>query len=267
MRFYLGTHEPHWLDRATGPLFVSRRRLDRVKKTARAVVPWCLDSGGFSELSMFGRWETSPEQYAEEVTRYSAQLGKMEWAAVQDWMCEPFILKKTGLTIREHQGRTIQSYYRLHALAPAIPWVPVLQGFTLDEYLDHIEQYRLCGIDLRKVPVVGVGSICRRQGTMEAERIIRAIHHRGIRIHGFGFKLQGLRTCSRYLHSADSMAWSFNARRKPPMTGHKHAACSNCLTFAEDWRVRAIASIDHALLQPEQQEIDFPTSDRILFTS
>ena len=267
MKFFLGTHEPHWLDRARGPLFVSRRRLNRLKPSAKAVVPWALDSGGFSELSMFGKWETGPDQYAAEVARYSSQLGGMEWAAVQDWMCEPFIIKKTGLSVRIHQGRTIQSYYDLHARLPSVQWVPVIQGFTLDEYLNHIEQYRLCGIDLRNVPVVGVGSICRRQATREATRIIRAIHHRGIRIHGFGFKLQGLRACARYLHSADSMAWSFDARRKPPLPGHKHKACSNCLDFAEDWRRKALASIDTAMVQPEQQEIDFPTTDRILFNS
>jgi hypothetical protein len=27
-----------------------------------------------------------------------------------DWMCEPFMLAKTGLSVREHQQRTVTNY-------------------------------------------------------------------------------------------------------------------------------------------------------------
>lgn len=48
MKFYLGTHQPHWLadERFTEvPLFVSRRTLARYATMPRAVAPWSLDSG------------------------------------------------------------------------------------------------------------------------------------------------------------------------------------------------------------------------------
>jgi hypothetical protein len=31
---------------------------------------WMMDSGGFTELSTHGRWRTSPQQYADEITRW-----------------------------------------------------------------------------------------------------------------------------------------------------------------------------------------------------
>jgi hypothetical protein len=52
--FFLGTHMPHWLGLLDIPLFVSHRRLGRLKTLPRALGPWALDSGGFSELALFG---------------------------------------------------------------------------------------------------------------------------------------------------------------------------------------------------------------------
>jgi hypothetical protein len=64
---------------------------------------WALDSGGFTELSMHGRWTLSPRDYVAEVRSYVAALGRPDWIAPQDWMCEPWILEKTGGTVAEHQ--------------------------------------------------------------------------------------------------------------------------------------------------------------------
>ncbi|WNO26803.1 hypothetical protein SEA_SCRICK_20 [Mycobacterium phage Scrick] len=86
---YLGTHITSWLGHAGVPLFVSHRRLKRLRSLPRAIEVWALDSGGFSELSMFGGWQTTAREYVEAVNRYDQQIGKLEWAAPQDWMCEP----------------------------------------------------------------------------------------------------------------------------------------------------------------------------------
>src|SRR6266536_1053296 len=107
MRFYLGTHETSWLAKTDVPLFVSRRRLTMRKKLPVALGTWALDSGGSTEFSLYGEWRTPHEQYAEEVRRFKDEIGGLQWVAPQDWMCEPFMLEKTGLTIKEHQTRTI----------------------------------------------------------------------------------------------------------------------------------------------------------------
>lgn len=92
------------------------------------------------------------------------------------------------------------------------------------------------GIDLREFERVGLGSVCRRQATMEIFRVVYSLASQGLRLHGFGVKLQGLALCKDYLVSADSMAWSFAARREPPMRGHTgHKNCANCKIYAELW--------------------------------
>jgi hypothetical protein len=50
-------------------------------------------------------------------------------------MCEPHILARTGLSVREHQERTIASYPELRALAPHLPFIPVVQGWQLADHL------------------------------------------------------------------------------------------------------------------------------------
>lgn len=237
MDFYLGTHDPSWLARTDVPLFISRRRLHHRRTLPRARGPWALDSGGFSELSLHGRWTVEPEQYADEVRRYAEEIGNLQFAAVMDWMCEPTIRLKTGLTTEEHQRRTIESYLTLTKIAPELPWAPVVQGHTLGDYMQHVTDYRAAGVDLAALPVVGVGSICRRQATTRASTVLRWLHDEGLgQLHGFGFKVQGLANSSTWLRSADSMAWSLNARRNPRRPGCTHASCQNCLTYALEWR-------------------------------
>ncbi|RTL30579.1 MAG: hypothetical protein EKK55_01880, partial [Rhodocyclaceae bacterium] len=70
------------------PLMVSDRRLRDMKKLPRAVGRWMLDSGGFTELQLFGRWTVPPAEYVERVRRYLAEIGGLAHVAGQDWMCE-----------------------------------------------------------------------------------------------------------------------------------------------------------------------------------
>lgn len=251
MKFFLGTHKPNWLREIEIPLFVSRRTLGLWKRLPRALTGWALDSGGFSELSMYGEWRTTAEQYLSEVRRFRDEVGNLEWAAVQDWMCEPFILEKTGKTIAEHQERTIDSYIEL-GTAMDFAWTPVLQGWKPEDYWRHWEGYEARGINLESLPIVGVGSICRRQGTEEAEEIICSLAQAGLKLHGFGFKQKGLKVCHKYLVSADSLAWSYNARKNPPLPGCvTHKNCANCLKYALRWREKLLSGFGAA---PPNQE-------------
>lgn len=243
--FFLGTHMPNWLATADVPLFVSHGRLRGYRMLPRAAAPWACDSRGFTELSMHGCWTIPARTYAAAVRRYAADVGKLAWAAVQDWMCEPFITAKTGLTVEDHQARTVASYLELRSLAPDVPWTPVLQGWRPDDYRRHVDQYDRAGVDLRTLPVVGLGSVCRRQHTAEVEDLIRDLSSRGLRLHGFGFKILGLGRLGSVLASADSMAWSFEARRlrRPTCGSTRHKNCANCLTFALAWRNKVLGAL------------------------
>lgn len=248
---YLGTHETSWLSKAGVPLFISHRRLERIRTSLpMAAAPWALDSGGFSEISLYGGWRTTPAAYVDAVMRYDTEIGKLEWAAIQDWMCEPDMVARTGLSVLEHQKRAVGSYLELAALwAQAsdteLVYMPVLQGYRVEEYLQCMDMYADAGVDLGATPLVGVGSVCRRQRTDEIRAVFEAILERdpGLPVHGFGVKLQGLREYGNLLATADSMAWSFNARKNPPLPGCSHRSCSNCIKWALQWR-RKIATCD-----------------------
>ncbi|MFJ6729632.1 hypothetical protein ACIQPQ_32515 [Streptomyces sp. NPDC091281] len=243
MRFFLGTHQPGWLATANVPLFVSYRRLAHRRILPRAAAPWALDSGGFTELSMHGTWHTPAPVYLAAVRRFRDEIGRMEWAAPMDWMCEPWITGLTGLSVAEHQRRTIDNFLSLRHAAPDLPIVPVLQGWELSDYHRCADDYEKAGVDLAGEPVVGLGSVCRRQATGQAATIVTTLAERGLNLHGFGFKTLGLRSCGHALTSADSLAWSYDARRKPPMPGHTHKNCANCLDYALNWRRRALSSL------------------------
>jgi hypothetical protein len=223
------------------PLFVSRRRLARYRHLPHAVTDWALDSGGFSELALFGRWTFTPEQYANEVRRYRQEIGRLQFAAAMDWMCEPAIIEKTGLSVEEHQGRTVENYLRLKEIAPDLPWLPVLQGWERADYERHLIRYRREGVALDCLPLVGLGSVCRRQHTDMVEELVRNLASgQGLRLHGFGIKVRGLSRCGNFLTSADSMAWNQRARFDAPHPAcvGKHRHCTNCLRYALAWRER-----------------------------
>jgi hypothetical protein len=242
--FYLGTHEPGWLERTAVPLFVSHRRLSQRRRLPRALGTWALDSGGFTELSLHGRWASSPAAYVRAARRYRDEVGGLAWAAPQDWMCEPAVLVRTGLTVLSHQERTVASVAELQTLAPDLPFVPVLQGWTLADYHRCADLYGRVGIDLRAADVVGLGSVCRRQATGEIEEIARSLAGLGLRLHGFGVKTAGLARYAEHLISADSLAWSYEARRSAPLAGCVHRNCANCLPYALRWRDRVLVRLD-----------------------
>jgi hypothetical protein len=130
-------------------------------------------------------------------------------------MCEPFILAKTGLSVTEHQKRTIGRYAELVDRCPAAYIMPVLQGYQPEEYASHVHQY---GKLLHSGQWVGVGSVCKRNGTSAAiEDVLTAItdERSDLKLHGFGLKKTALEspTVRELLHSCDSAAWSYHARR------------------------------------------------------
>lgn len=238
--FYLGTHEVSWLARTDVALFVSHRRLAGRRRLPVARAGWVLDSGGFSELSMHGRWQTTPAAYAAAIARYRDDIGSLEWAAPQDWMCEPSIVAKTGRSVLEHQHATVASVLDLRASVEGVQIVPVLQGWHLGDYVRCVDLYDAAGVDLTREPVVGLGSVCRRQGTGEIAAIAAELAACGISLHGFGVKTAGLARYARHLASADSMAWSYQARHRPPLPGCPHTNCANCLRWALQWRTTVI---------------------------
>jgi len=257
LRFYLGTHEPSWLARTTEPLFIARKRLARLRGDLPvATCPWVLDSGGYSELNPKGpgRWTVTRDHYAAEVERYADQVGNLAWAAPMDYMCEPDVVAHTGLTVAEHQRRTTANFLDLRERCGMII-APVLQGWTISDYQRHVAQYDAAGVWLDDEPVVAVGSVCRRGQDAEIHRIIRTLADYGLRLHAFGVRAPALGGIADVVHSADSLSWSYQARKRAragELPDHPHprggVSCANCLTYAEQWRARTLANLERSIL-------------------
>jgi hypothetical protein len=94
--------------------------------------------------------------------------------------------------------------------------MPVLQGFAPGDYADHIRMY---GDRLKAGMWVGVGSVCKRQGDPRSIiAVLQAIYaiRPDLALHGFGVKKTSLvhPGVRDLLSTADSMAWSYAARKQ-----------------------------------------------------
>lgn len=251
MIFYLGCYRPGWLRDSAVELFLSHRTLRDVRTLPRAACSWALDSGAYTELSRHGCWTFTKAEYLDGIARYAEEAGRLAWAAPRDWMAEPWVRELTGLPVETHLELTVWSVLELRAEKPAVPIIPVLQGWERDDYMRCLALYEEHGIDLRNEPVVGLGSVCRRTNVPEIAELVVELAEQGIRMHGFGVNSAALRRCGYLLESADSLAWSQYARREQrPMLGtcqHKKrdgspSDCRNCRAWALEWRRRAVAS-------------------------
>ena len=239
MHFFIGLHQPadakHF-----DMCFVSVNRL-RTRKGPFAVKQWIMDSGAYTEVSLYGGYRTSVTEYAALICKWKSN-GELLAAVAQDYPAEAHNLAKTGGTVEDHQRWTIERYDDLIAADTGVYILPALQGQTAAQYADHVRQY---GARLQPGAWVGVGGICKRQGKpqdiIEVLRAILAVRP-DLLLHGFGVKTTALRSpeIAEMLTTADSMAWSFHAR--------KNGRNGNSWREADAWR-RKILNVNHGVLQ------------------
>lgn len=212
VKFFVGIHIPAHASRFDRCM-ISVNRI-RNRKSGFKVNDWIMDSGAFTEVTTHGCYRSDPDEYAWQVNRWKDN-GAMLAAVAQDYMCEPFVLAKTGLTVKDHQRMTVERYLALRGLCPGVHVMPVLQGWMPSDYERHIDTY---GDALQYGAWCGVGSVCKRQSDPEAiEEILIGIHQRrpDLQLHLFGVKLTALASdiVRTLAYSSDSMAWSWAARK------------------------------------------------------
>lgn len=249
MRFFTGLHQPSDA-RHFDTAFISVNRL-RSRKSSFAVGDWIMDSGAFTEISAHGRYRHGVAEYAAEIRRWAGN-GRLLAAAAQDWMCEDVVLKRAAISegtlpapagfdhkdphafrklgtvpwahegqreqqLLAHQVRTIERYDALVSSGTAgVHVLPVLQGYAPEDYVRHVAMY---GDRLPHGAWVGVGSVCKRNGDPAAiSAVLLAVKgvRSDLRLHGFGLKKTALGDplVRSLLETADSMAWSYAARRE-----------------------------------------------------
>lgn len=267
--FYIGV-KPHMLAHTSVPAMVSDVNLRHRKELPVASGPVRVDSEGFSQLQKHGRWIRTYRQYAADVRRYQDHFGPFFRGAFgQDYMCEDAIIHGgvfnkqrfvgTGLTLKEHLHLTVGNYIDIMSVDDALKVYPVIQGRRIPHYEYCAHLYDKAGIDLSKIPVVGIGSVCRIQATSEAVGIVR--HVASIvgpdRLHGFGIKTEGLRLVGHLLNASDSFAWGVDGMhtqpgcefRLPNSRGpHKHEG--NCMRFMLEWRHGVLDAINNPRSRP-----------------
>lgn len=211
MRFFVGMHmvsKAHYFNGT----FISVNVL-RNRKSDFVVGDWIMDSGAFTAIFKHGGFPRPVSDYAKQIRRWKV-CGNMLAAVSEDYMCEDAMLKRTGLTIPDHQRLTIERYDALVAENTGVYILPVLQGYASSDYVSHLRQY---GERLAHGAWVGVGSVCKRNGSpLLIWKVLEAIkaERPDLQLHGFGVKKTSLamKEIRDMLYTSDSMAWSFNAR-------------------------------------------------------
>lgn len=220
-KFYVGLHQITDAKHFDSACISIRRIQGRFKPLVCPDV--LVDSAAFTELALYGRYTRTVADYANELHRLHRDgVVSITGCVAQDYMCEPFMLRRTGLTVEEHQVRTIRRYDRLllrlnELFDYKVPFqvMPVLQGYTTNEYSRHIDMY---GSRLKEGMWTGVGSVCKRNSNPMAIALVLSTIKRkrpDLRLHGFGIKVAALKDglIRSLLFSSDSQAWGKNAQR------------------------------------------------------
>ena len=173
-----------------------------------------VDCGGYTAALLNGDFQTSDEDYLNFVDEVGA-----DFYALRDYPCELQVLQTWRRTVNDHIEMTISRHINLLELHEKMGLkstaIPVIQGLTLEDYLHCIDRFR--EQDLIR-DYMAIGTLCRRGGIKEIQKIILGIRAEVNRaqLHGFGVKVTALKMPGVWdaIHSVDSVAWDYAARWK-----------------------------------------------------
>jgi len=226
----------------------------QIRKAPIRAGRWMMDSGAFSQVTKYGDFIMSPEEYVRIAVRFQ-DCGDLACIVTQDYMCEPHVirmLKNMGkrASVKLHQRRTVERYIKImdEAIKQGlkVPVMPVLQGWDVEDYVDHFHLYRRMlrdeainrpwidryGNEVRNhqglwnhsfskhTPIpgwIGIGSTCKRNAHPEVvAQILDALepYTNNLKVHLFGYKTTGLKSdrIKDRIYSADSFAYDFTNR-------------------------------------------------------
>mgnify|MGYP006302144631 CR=1 FL=1 len=199
-----------------------RRRFRVRRPPADHVGSLCIDSGGFVAAQRWGRYPWSVAEYVEWIRAMSEGLA-LGFCAIMDYACEPAVNRSVLKTNKERIKATIRNEAACIAAAPDLPWLPVVQGDSLEERAFDLALRARLG--LLPQGYAGIGSVCGRTPTM-AQQVVKfyADYLPGVRFHGFGMHIQALDDDRVYaaLRSWDSYCWGWGRGQEigtPPREG------------------------------------------------
>lgn len=205
-----------------------------------------IDSGGYSFMKGKGEYTSTNAEYLDFLEAHDPEL-----FALRDYPCEPDVLESHGRTVKDHQRSTTERHRELldqlgeRDLSGQA--VSVLQGWTVDDYIRHVDELADEGL---LTDYVGIGSVCRRNREAEIREIILAVRDAlppSMRIHAFGVKGSVLQYADvrDALASADSQSYEMQAQwgtLRDLGTGSKTWRDSALEYLKQRRRIRAIVS-------------------------
>lgn len=206
--FYYGTAW-HWPIPYLPRVMLSYNFTRTLKKPWELSVPLMMDSGAYSVILKHGKYPYSPEDYKNGIYAWAPMI-----AWTMDYPCEKSVRERGRYSVKDAQEMTINNQIELKELSMELEPSMVIQGYSVEEYLEHIDMIKEHGLLTERM---GIGSICRRGQTKEIARIIRAIHANlpsWVKLHGFGIKKSVIKTTDAKfnLYSADSLSWDYDQR-------------------------------------------------------
>lgn len=161
-----------------------------------------LDCGGFTALNNYNDYPFSVVNYANLIARL-----RPDYYATMDYPCEPEISRSLSLmTNGDRIKTTVENAVKLSEYEKQLPgiMVPIIQGYTLEEYLHCLHLHGRAGT-IRDY--MAVGSMCRRISNDELSKLIPGIYYAAqkagcSKLHFFGLKL------SAALEPYHDMIWS-----------------------------------------------------------
>lgn len=172
-----------------------------------------VDSGGYSFIKGVGEYKTSDADYLDFIEEHEPEV-----FALRDYPCEPEVLDEHGRTVAQHQKMTTDRHRDLvdaldERSIDAQP-LAVVQGWAVEDYLEHVDDLRDNGL---LADYVGIGSVCRRNAEDEIREVILSVRDAlpsGTDLHAFGVKGSVLRypDVRNSLESADSQSYMMRAQ-------------------------------------------------------
>lgn len=172
-----------------------------------------IDSGGFGMHKKWGKYPFTVVQYIDYVHHMMDKWPVTE-VAVLDYPCEPEVNRTTHSTNMDRIRATVDNAVLCVDADNNIPWVPVIQGFTLKEYLACWELYQDAGIEY---DLWAIGSICARKKLGGIRNIVTSLYNKTEQnLHAFGLTLPALRDPQVFfsLQSSDSAVWNWRAMNR-----------------------------------------------------
>lgn len=204
MKIYYGIDRKCLVSHVENPMISFRTMIKRKSSLIDNGKEWFMDSGAYTFLKEYGQYPISIGKYLKTINQFSPTL----WS-IQDWTCEPSVLRSTRLNVLHHIGNTIESGRQLIDFNDNC--VMVVQGWTIRDYLtciDYIRDYNLF------TKILGIGTICGRTDVKEVYGILKSIKAEipdYCKIHAFGLSLNLLKYKEIFdrVDSIDTNAYDF----------------------------------------------------------